>query len=294
MLKIIREFLGWLVRASGIFFVLYRKQRRKTAIILVYHDPSPETFERHAAYLSRRFTFVSLDLVINALEKKQWSDLPSRACVVTFDDGHAGNYKLLPFFKKYSMMPTIFLCSAIVNTNRRFWWKSGIGSAEPFKHVSNAEMLARLKRQTGFGPEKEYADRQALSAEEIAALSPYVEFGSHTRFHPILTNCDDIECMKEIADSKKEIERLTGKETRHFAYPNGNYSHREIAMVKKAGYASARTICFGYVSAGSDLYALRAVEIDDMASVNVLCAEFVGLNAVLKKLLKKVWNYSAH
>jgi peptidoglycan/xylan/chitin deacetylase (PgdA/CDA1 family) len=282
---LIREILGWLLNATGIFNVYLRLRRRGGVSILVYHDPSPETFERHLVFLAKRFSFVSLDTIVDALHNKQWSAVPLRSCVITFDDGHAGNIHLLPLFKKYAVSPTLFLCSGIAATHRRFWWKSGIASVEPFKRLSDDARLSRLKSK-GFDPQREYADCQALSADELLAMAPFVNFGAHTRFHPILTQCSDATCATEIGESKKELERLLNKPICHFAYPNGDYTNREIDMVKNAGYFSGRTIRFGMVHKSSDPFTLPAIEVDDTASINVLCAELLGFNAIIKKVLK--------
>ena len=50
-----------------------------------------------------------------------WARVPERALVVTFDDGHRGNHRLLPIFRRYGIRPTIYLCSQIVGTQRGYW-----------------------------------------------------------------------------------------------------------------------------------------------------------------------------
>jgi hypothetical protein len=52
-----------------------------------------------------------------------------------------------------------------------------------------------------------------------------------------------------------------------FAYPNGDYSEREMGFVKEAGFASARTCDPGWNDARSDRFRLKGICIDDEASV---------------------------
>jgi peptidoglycan/xylan/chitin deacetylase (PgdA/CDA1 family) len=59
--------------------------------------------------------------------------------------------------------------------------------------------------------------------------------------HPILPRCSNIESNFEITQSKKLIEGWVNKEIKHFAYPNGDFSNREISILKRTGY----TLAFG-------------------------------------------------
>jgi peptidoglycan/xylan/chitin deacetylase (PgdA/CDA1 family) len=130
----------------------------------------------------------------------------------------------------------------------------------------------------------------ALNQDEIAAMKDFVDFQSHTRFHPVLTTCRDDECGDEIARSKKEVEKLTAKECEHLSYPNGDYTEREIEIVKRAGYRSARTIDVGWNTINTDPYRLKITGIDDDASINMLAAQMTGVIPYLGYLLKGSFN----
>ena len=108
-----------------------------------------------------------------------------------------------------------------------------------------------------------------------------VDFGSHSRFHPILTTCSDDECGDEIKESSREIEELTGRSCVHFAYPNGDYGEREIDMLKRAGYVSARTIDLGWNDVNTDPFKLRVLSWRDDMSVNRLAADLSGISGYL-------------
>jgi peptidoglycan/xylan/chitin deacetylase (PgdA/CDA1 family) len=114
----------------------------------------------------------------------------------------------------------------------------------------------------------------------VAELRGHVDFGSHTCSHPILPRCTDEEASAEIEASKTEIEALTGQECRHFSFPNGDYCERDVAAVRAAGYATARTLDPGWVAAGDDPLRLRLLGCADGASTTELVALMAGLRIV--------------
>jgi peptidoglycan/xylan/chitin deacetylase (PgdA/CDA1 family) len=287
--QLTKELIGLACRVTGAFALFRRLFLRNRAIILVYHSPTPAAFERHLAFLSRLFTFISIDDLSDALAHGDFSGLPPFPLVVTLDDGHASNYRLLDVFKTYGAKPLIYCCSGIVATNRRFWWKCGFGDVEFLKTLPTDKMLALLKKETGYEPEREYATRDALSAAEIGEMLPSVTIGSHTRFHPILPRCDDARCEEELTGSRADLERLTGGPVRHLAWPNGDNGVRERRLGASAGYATIRTIRYGWVTPRSDPLDLRAVEVQHDASLGVLRAEILGINAFLKRFFGKLY-----
>lgn len=277
-----KEIVGFIVRYAGIYFIVREVICRNKVTIIFYHDPKPEIFEGHIRYLSRKYTLISIDKLVDAIKNKDWSRIPTKSLVVTFDDGHVGNYALLSIFQKYDIYPMIYICSDVVNTNRKFWWKTGFEKCKGLKEYSNNERLKKLNDATGYLPTKEYNERQSLNLAEMLEMSRCVGLQSHTMFHPILTKCADDECLAEISCSKLNIERMLSKEVNHFAYPNGDYSARELSYVKGCKYKSARTLDIGWNDVNTDPYRLKTMIIDDDASVNKLCAQICGIFAYFR------------
>ena len=122
-------------------------------------------------------------------------------------------------------------------------------------------------------------------------MAPFVNFGSHTKFHPILTNCPKDKCFDEIAGSKKYLGELMGEQIEDFAYPNGSYSSREIQFVKQIGYRSARTLDVGLNDMNSDPFRLKVMEIQDNASIYILCSQISGLLPAVRILRVKIKKY---
>lgn len=286
--NLLKEIASFFIRYSGIPFLIRNIYAKKKVSIIVYHNPKPDILDKHLKYLSKRYNFISLDSLVNAIHSKNWANIPKRGLVITLDDGHKGNFDLLKFFKKYGVVPTIYLCSQINNTNRHYWFRINGVNTNVLKKYSNRERIIFLREKFGFTPTKEYPEeqRQALNKKEIMLMNGFVDFQSHSRFHPILTVCTYDECEKEIVRSKNEIEELLGEECKHFAYPNGDYTEREIELVKKAGYLSARTIDVGWNDIKTNPYKLKAKMVTDNASINLLAAQLSGITQFFRYFLK--------
>ncbi len=241
--------------------------KNKVAILL-YHDVSPHVFTKHLTYLSRHYKIITLDTLVSAIHNKDFSQIAPKSVVITIDDGHAGNIALLSIIKQNHICPTIYVCTEIINTHRQFWFKIPKLSKrdkELMKRVPNTERLARLKEATNFEPKKEYRDRQALNIDEMKEMMDHVDFQPHTQSHPILPQCNEIESKQEILGSKSDLEALLDKECFHFSYPNGDYTDREIEIVKAGGFRSARTSNIGWNTCGTSPYQLKAIPISDDA-----------------------------
>jgi len=245
--------------------------------ILLYHEPAPEQLEKHLQFLTKHYNFITLDLLVEAISQKDWTKIPPKALVVTLDDGHQSNYLLLDIFKRYNVKPTIFICSKIVNTQRHFWWKNNYPNHYELKSIPRKEMLEKLAKKVGYFPEKNYEDRQALSVEEIEQMKPFIDFQAHTCFHPILPLCEDQESNFEIKQCKVDLEQLLEQPIKHFAYPNGDYTQREMLYLREAGYLSARTVKFGWNTVETDPYQLNILSDSDDVSTDKLSAQITGL-----------------
>lgn len=280
-----KEAVAQAIHWSGLPFLIRHTIARKRATIIHYHEPAPEILDRHLAWLARRYTFIPLERLVEAIHARDWSGVPAYALVVTVDDGHRANRAALEVFRNYGVVPTIYVCSQIVGTRRHYWFKAPVKDRDALMRQPTHERLKRLA-EVGYSPTAEHAEaeRQALSREEIAEMAQVVEFGSHTRFHPVLTMCEDQECADEIVRSRTEVQALTGRPCEHFAYPNGDYTAREVELVRSAGYRSARTIDAGWNGVNADPYRLKVTGVSDDASVHRLAAQVCGVMAYLRYL----------
>ena len=280
MRSFLKNIVAFGVCLSGLPVFVRAWTRRKQVPILLYHDPKPAIFAKHIAYLSRHYTPISLDALVAAIHQNDFSGIPPKSVVITIDDGHVGNFELLPIFKRYQVRPTLYVCTQIINTHRHFWFKiDGHSKAEreKLKRLSNAERLTHLKDTTDFAPEKRYSDRQALNIAEIEEMTENVDFQPHTQFHPILPRCTETECQQEILGSKSDLEGLLDVECRHFSYPNGDWTEREVEIVKAGGFRSARTTEIGWNTVDTSPYQLKTIPMTDAAGLILFRAELTTI-----------------
>jgi peptidoglycan/xylan/chitin deacetylase (PgdA/CDA1 family) len=127
--------------------------------------------------------------------------LPPRPLVVSFDDGTGSIHR--------AALPVL----------RRLGWPG----------VVNLE-LADTKPSWGLRP--------AMVRSLIAAGW---EIDSHTLTHPDLTQVDAARLRREVAGSRRVIQRRFGVPARFFCYPAGRFDAAVLAAVRSAGYLGATT-----------------------------------------------------
>ncbi|MEL6275502.1 MAG: polysaccharide deacetylase family protein [Bacteroidota bacterium] len=273
-----KKIFFFILRWSGINALFRTLVQRNKVTILLLHDPTPEAADKTFAYLSKHYNVIDLNTFIEAHQNQDQSNIPAKAVVITFDDGHIGNYHLLPTLKKHQLPITIFLCSSIVGTNRHFWFQKTHPAydVETLKKQTTQERL-RLLGEVGFAKDKEYDIPKAMSKEQIAEMVPYVNFQAHTLFHPCLPMCTKAEAWHELDQCKKDLKNNFQLPTNTISYPNGDYSDRDISLSKKAGYQCGITVDFGFNTLKTDLFRLKRMDVNDTTDVNELAVKASGL-----------------
>jgi peptidoglycan/xylan/chitin deacetylase (PgdA/CDA1 family) len=251
-------------------------QRRKVTIIL-YHDPAPDSMRRQLRALASHYNIIPLRRYLDARARGRTDELPDKALVVTFDDGHKRNYELVPILAEHGVKPTVFVCSGIVGTNRQFWFlHTGNKDNGSLKRVANDERLERL-RGLGFDERAEYPEREALSHDEIRNSGDVIDYQAHTRFHSILPTCGDARLVEEIDEAKSELERDFGLNVYAISYPNGDYCDRAIERARASGYACGITGDLGFNDDRTDLFRLKRICMQDEADESETLVRATGL-----------------
>lgn len=283
MRRTLRNLIFAVLRYSGIPFLLRELVQRNKVTILVFHAPSVERAASYFRALQKRYNIIPLQDYIHARTNGGTGKLPPKSLVITLDDGHASNFELRPLLQEFRLPVTIFLCSGLVGTNRHFWWfhTRGRNEAAACKTMPDPDRLEFLA-QRNYTPAREYGDRHALSGAEIEDLMPLVDFQAHTVTHPILPLCTEDTARQEVEQCKRDLELGYRLSVRALAFPNGDYSEREIGLAQGAGYACALTLDFGFNDAHTDLFRLRRIPILDDASISELLVKASGLWGLLK------------
>jgi peptidoglycan/xylan/chitin deacetylase (PgdA/CDA1 family) len=262
-------------------------QRRKVTII-TYHDPQPETFDAYVSVLKRLYNIVSLAMYVDAMREGTVGKLPPKALIITLDDGHRGNHALRSVLDKHqvSVSPS-FLCSGLVDTQRRFWFQHDAvrtNRAEPEGTPRRGTACRAAKR--GVRGKAEFVERQALSRGELEELrARNVGFQSHSVFHPILPRYARARAEAEITQSKRDLQTKLATEVYAFAYPNRSYAERELQLVKDAGYRCAVTLNAGFNSEATPPFRLRRISLTDASDRHELLVKTSGLWGAIRAVL---------
>lgn len=213
----------------------------KKGLIICYHCVKDEAFphlrptkvvdfENQMQYLSKVYSPISLERMAQHI--RNGTSLPSKAIVITFDDGYRDNYEnAYPILKKYQIPATFFLTTGFVGTGEIPRWD---------KEYYNADKALML------------------SWEQVREMSDDgISFGAHTLTHPFLTRIPRKQAQREIRLSRDIIEQHIGRPVATFAYPSGNFDSEIKEIVKDAGYTAAVSTIPGYNTMHEDVHALK-------------------------------------
>lgn len=173
----------------------------------------PEQFEAQMAFLQDQgYQSVTLSQLYQA--KYFQGTLPSKAFVITFDDGYVDNYTTaFPILKKYGFVAAVFMVSSYANGEGFMSW-------------------AQL--------------------EELVSNGWEIE--SHSATHPNLSTIDAAALLSEVESPKKLLEKELGRTVNFFAYPYGEFNEDVVLAVKKAGYLMAFTTERGWADNRADAW----------------------------------------
>src|SRR6185503_1436685 len=130
-MKIFRQTLFFILRFSGLPFLLRHFIQGQRMTILCYHDPAPEVFARHLTALKKNYNIIGLKDFLQARENNPQA-IPARALIITLDDGYAGNRFLLELVRAMNVPVTIFVCSAVTENLKTQLTHEQIRQLAPF------------------------------------------------------------------------------------------------------------------------------------------------------------------
>lgn len=246
---------SWFIASGRIKKIKQRAANGEFIISVYFHDPSKKLFESTVKwFLKNGFHFISAEELSDILRNKK--PFPKSAVVFTADDGWKDNKpNIAAVANQYKIPITIFASTQPIETGEGYWWsyvakatEKGLTNAtvSGLKKVPNAErmnIVESIKTQLPL-------EREALTIDELKTLSDtrYVHIGSHTITHPILTQCTDEQSGREIKQSRQILEQWLQKPVKHFAYPNGEFTEREIKSLQDSGYDIAFSTIPQYIN----------------------------------------------
>jgi len=289
-------------------------------------EVTPEILDRTISFFKKRsYDIISLD----DLPARQASEKSKKKFVIfTFDDGYADNFEIAyPIFKKHNVPFTIYVTTGLPDGHAFLWWylledlivKNNSLDLNIFgkqTHYSTDTLKAKeitfnqLRSILAVADKAElethkanmfgnYIDQNAqltksisMTWNQIEELSkdPLVTIGSHTVNHYPLKSLDADESKFELSESKKNIETKIKKEVKHFCYPIGSYSSREIALANECGYQTATTVNMSNFFGGhyNHPFALPRIMINALTTEKLLTLQVNGLLPFIRNKGRRV------
>lgn len=203
-----------------------RAMRARRSVIIAHHglgqsksgdDPHfllvpPDRFRAQVELLLQAgFEFVT---VADFAERADGGTPPPGLASLSFDDGLQDNHEiLLPILKEYGIPATVYVMTGFIG--QPYPWTAGLAGA---RLMTEHELL------------------------ELARAG--IELGAHTVTHPDMSQLDRESCLREMVESREQLERLLGTEVRTFAYPFCRYGPAAVDAAREAGFTAAVT-CAG-------------------------------------------------
>jgi peptidoglycan/xylan/chitin deacetylase (PgdA/CDA1 family) len=143
---------------------------------------------------------------------EQRQPFPPRSVLITFDDGYRSVYtRAFPVLQKHGFAAVVFVVSSFIGGQRRF------PPDEKYRDLS-AEAADELR---------------PLNWDELRAMRPLLDVGSHTASHPHLARLPAADVSRELTDSKAVIEAALGVSCPWFAYPGGTRATGDVSAATR-------------------------------------------------------------
>jgi peptidoglycan/xylan/chitin deacetylase (PgdA/CDA1 family) len=285
--KIIRRLIANYYVSFGYISRAKKKISNNNYIVSIYfHNPTLKTFNDCIQWLiENNFEFLDAKqiLTFNTIPRTS-QKIP---VIITVDDGWRENLINIVPIAHYNQIPvTIFITTEPLIDGGGYWWsyiKTGIKKGLTYCTVPFLKTIPNVNRLSILNHIKTlvHLRRESMTVSELknVSISPFIQFGSHTVSHPILSNCSDDEANYEILQSKLTLDRLLPAKVISFSYPNGDFTERDVKLLKKHGYKLAFTTKPAMIKFDKkiDMFRLPRYEVLDNASLNENICRMTGI-----------------
>ena len=251
-------------------------------------------FDRICGWIRQWFNVLPLADAVHRLKNRS---LPARALSITFDDGYMDNHAVaLPILERHGLSATFFVATGFLDGSRM--WNDTIVESVRRCELPQLDLHGTVADALGVLPLTTLEDRRAaitriidqskylplnernawvaavsgrsavdlpddlmMTTAQVRALrSAGMGVGAHTVNHPILAGLDWNDAHAEIADGRRQLERIMGERVGLFAYPNGkpdiDYGPAAVQIVRDLGFDAALSTCWGSARHGDDYFQL--------------------------------------
>ena len=187
---------------------VFGRKLRPTLVVLAYHsvpDEQQRAFAKQMQALVRCSKAGRADMPIPTSGHEHY-------VAVTFDDGYQTILRnAMPELVRRSIPCTVFVAPGVLGVCPN--WKDYSGGVD-------ASMNDPI-----------------LTAEQLQQLPPeFVEIGSHTVTHPVLTQLADREARMELCRSRSMLAGILGRDVKLFSFPYGSFNSRLLELCRDVGY----------------------------------------------------------
>ncbi len=232
-------------------------------IILCYHSinedkwrfsESISEFKKQIEYLQTRYKFITPhDLVDHVTGVKK---LTKPSVLLTFDDGYQNLLSIKYYLKEKGIKPLFFILSQPYNANRQ----------------------------------ELHNDLPLLSENEVQELKKDGwTIGCHSATHADFYNLSDNQIVREVINSKTEIESLYKTKVDYFAYPKGAYNDKILDAVKQAGYKLCFSMDSDFITQKTDVRVLPRTGVDRTHKFTEFKYMLTASSIIMRKLLMKTF-----
>jgi peptidoglycan/xylan/chitin deacetylase (PgdA/CDA1 family) len=130
--------------------------------------------------------------------------------VITFDDGYADNFDVIAWLCERKITPMLFVPTDYIGRRNRWEYSSRLFPAD---HLGKRHL------------------------RELAEMGTII--GSHGTSHRALTTMTADRLQRELADSKRRLEDITGQPVEYISYPFGRTNANIDAAARECGYTRA-------------------------------------------------------
>src|SRR5262249_7277637 len=144
--------------------------------------------------------------------------------------------------------------------SRRKTWEQLVGKLKYLEPGERRRRSEELAERLGVSLP---TDLMMTDAQVQTLHGAGIKIGAHTMTHPILTRVDAQTALREMTDSRRRLEEITGAPVRSFAYPNGrphqDYDRSHVRHAREAGFDLALTTAWGAATIDSDMLQIPRV-----------------------------------
>lgn len=266
---------------SGPGLAVGRRVTGAAVRILMYHRfvGGAAGFRAQCEHIRRCYTPVPMSDV--AAWAAGEAELPPRAVAVTVDDGYRDFAEVAaPLLREFGIPSTVYIVTDFADQADWLWWDQAayLYGQEPGvaakvlewiempdleRRAELTALAARVGRKLPTEAPAAYAGLDWQQMRELAKSG--VEFGGHTRTHPILARMESAAAQRAEVDwCQRRLTEELGQRSLHFCYPNGrprDFDENSVASVCASGFQTAVTTGRGLNYRGVDPYRLRRLAV---------------------------------